>query len=212
MLFLLSPTKTLDTSPLSRAAAAATHIPDASFPSPFDDDTAHLAATVKALSKAKLKGLLAVSDSLAALNYERFQAFAGAASKPAALSYAGPAFKGLDAASLTAEQLRTLHAQTLIVSGLYGFRRGLQPVAPYRLCFNTKLAVPGRAGEGASSNLYEFWGDRLAEHVVDQLSGMSGEKILVNCASDEYSAGVLRGDVLQEVRHRLRRPSAASND
>eukprot|EP00729_Bicosta_minor_P025246 gene25246-6403_t len=64
-------------------------------------------------SKAELKKLLAVSDQLAQLNFDRMKAFVGnpaavtepilGSFKQASLAYDGPAFKGLDAASLSPE-------------------------------------------------------------------------------------------------------------
>ncbi|KAL4157642.1 hypothetical protein PRNP1_006659 [Phytophthora ramorum] len=102
--YVLSPAKTLDLS--------APRISQCSQPRLLSD--AHeLIAQLRTLPQAKVKSLLGVSDSLAKLNLDRFQAFdeseaATQAVKPseaplkqAALAFNGPAYQGLAAHNLS---------------------------------------------------------------------------------------------------------------
>ena len=64
---VLSPAKTLDESPCPERMSGSDH--------PFAGRTATLLDACKQLSKAQLKGLMGLSDALAKLNFDRFQAF-----------------------------------------------------------------------------------------------------------------------------------------
>ncbi len=67
MLMVISPAKSLDfTAPPADAPASMPILAH---------DTAELAKTTRRLRKADLKRLMGISDKLALLNYERFQAF-----------------------------------------------------------------------------------------------------------------------------------------
>ena len=71
-----------------------------------------------------------------------------------------------------------------ILSGFYGVLAPRDGVVPYRLEMQAKLALPAQRGHGATSNLYEYWGDTLAHHVAQQFD------VVVNVASVEYAKAV----------------------
>lgn len=180
MLVLLSPAKNLDFSPIMH--------PPATRPV-LIEETAKLAVTARRQSRAKLKALMGISDALADLNHARFQAFDadiapdGEGTLPAALAFAGDVYRGLDARSLKAADLKWAQDRLRILSGLYGVLRPLDAIQPYRLEMGTKLAT--RRGE----DLYDFWGKRIANQLDADLEGHKA-RVIVNLASNEYFKSV----------------------
>lgn len=179
VLVLLSPTKTLNFEPI--AGSIARNLPSLSKPL-FGDKTSQLVKIMQSHSKAQLKKLLGVSENLAQLNYSRFADWSRAESKQAALAYSGPAFQGLNAASLDAKAWQRLQERLVILSGLYGVARGNDKIKPYRLCMGTKLVGPND-----EANLYSFWRETITAQV---LQSVCKGGLVVNCASQEYSKAV----------------------
>lgn len=177
MLIVLSPAKRLDFS--EPPVAVKPTLPRLS------EDTASLAKTAKRQTKADLRRLMGISDDLARLNRERFQAFDPESQDgtPAALAFAGDVYQGLDARSLDAEALTFAQDRIRILSGLYGLLRPLDRIQPYRLEMGTRLKT--RRG----SSLYDFWGDRLSKQLNTDAEGHT-DPTLVNLASQEYFGAV----------------------
>lgn len=177
MLILLSPAKSLDFSDPQPAAPRT--------PARLRADLAELAAVTRGLSRADLRGLMDISEALAELNHARFQTFDpghGAAGKQAILAFNGDVYQGLDAGSLSLDDLAFAQDRLRILSGLYGLLRPLDAIQPYRLEMGTRLATPrGRT-------LYEFWGARIAEALNSDLGGRDG--VVINLASQEYFGAV----------------------
>lgn len=174
MLILLSPAKQLDFSERG-------HAPTATEPA-LMTRTRELSKTTAKLTSAKLKSLMGLSDDLADLNRERFKAFDPDArdGRPAAMVFNGEVYRGLDAPSLSAEDLQWAQQRLRILSGLYGVLRPLDQIQPYRLEMGTRLATR------KASNLYEFWGEDIADTLKADLSGHASQTV-VNLASNEYS-------------------------
>ena len=109
-------------------------------------------------SPAQVAQLMDLSDSLAALNVARYQAwsprFTASNSKQAVLAFNGDVYDGLAAKTLEPADLDWAQEHLCILSGLYGVLRPLDRMQPYRLEMGTALAV------GRRSNLYQFWGTR----------------------------------------------------
>jgi uncharacterized protein len=179
MLILLSPAKNLDYSPpetpLPRTAARLT------------GDIANLAKVTRKLSRAKIAKLMHLSDKLADLNWHRFQAFDpaldGEDTLQAALAFNGDVYQGLDARSLSKDDLDWAQDHVRILSGLYGVLRPLDAIAPYRLEMGTRLKT------GRGDSLYDFWGSRLSKSLNDDLP-KGPERVVVNLASTEYFGAV----------------------
>jgi cytoplasmic iron level regulating protein YaaA (DUF328/UPF0246 family) len=174
MLTLLSPAKSLDWSPA----------PDVTPSTPrLSDDFGVLMRQCKRLKPADLKGMMKLSDSLAKLNHERFQAMTGQPDpqrdRPAALAFSGDVYQGLDARSLSAEALEWAQDRIAILSGLYGVLRPLDLIEPYRLEMGTRLKT--RRGE----SLYDFWGDRVSRALSAQLQSHA-DPTVIDLASGEY--------------------------
>lgn len=180
MIFLLSPAKTLDMSPPPEGHALTEPV--------YKEAALQLADRLRLLSKPQLKKLLEVSDNLAALNHERYSAFENQPSKAAALAFNGDAYIGLDASSLSKEDLEWGQRHLRILSGLYGTLRPLDSMQPYRLNMGTKFQTAD------FKNLYEFWSEKVAAEVGRALEAERAEgakeMILVNAASSEYFKAV----------------------
>ena len=181
MLVVLSPAKKLDeTSPL---------VTDVTTQPALLPDTLALMQTARGLSRGELKSLMHISDNLAELNFQRFQDFStpftSDNARPAAQMFAGDVYLGLDAGSLTPEDLQWSQAHLRILSGLYGVLRPLDLMQPYRLEMGTRLATErGR-------DLYAFWGERIGEAIAEELAEHS-DPTLLNLASNEYFKSVAK--------------------
>lgn len=139
----------------------------------------------KVLKKKKPKQLMElmdISDKLADLNWQRNQERNVAEinidnARPAIYAFNGDVYIGLDAYSLSEDQINVLQNKLRILSGLYGLLKPLDLMQPYRLEMGTKLAI------GKNKNLYEFWKNTLTKQLNSELE--KGE-LFVNLASNEY--------------------------
>ncbi|HNK18928.1 MAG TPA: peroxide stress protein YaaA, partial [Piscinibacter sp.] len=184
MLFLLSPAKRLDyESPVAPEVAALATTPARM------KEAAELIAVMRAKTPLQVARLMDLSDELAALNVARYAAWStrntAGNSRPAVLAFAGDVYEGLQAETLTLDELAWAQQHLVILSGLYGQLRPLDKLQPYRLEMGTAVATErGR-------NLYDFWGDRIAEHLNRLQRGERAPRV-VNLASQEYSRAALR--------------------
>ena len=121
MLILLSPAKNLNFDPAPGAPAPTKPA--------LLKDASELAAVAKKLSKAQIKRLMSISDKLAELNHERFQALRADGksngAKQAALAFNGDVYLGLDAGVTVITVLITLVAGLMIGNLLIAPRRNL---------------------------------------------------------------------------------------
>jgi cytoplasmic iron level regulating protein YaaA (DUF328/UPF0246 family) len=179
MLVVLSPAKALDFS-VGPAFAPLTS-PE------LADDTAELAKTAKKLKVADLRRLMSLSDALAQLNRERFQALDTTSEEglQAAFAFNGDVYAGLQARTLDRKSLAWAQDHVRILSGLYGLLRPMDAIQPYRLEMGTRL----KTKRGAS--LYDFWGERIAQSLNAAARGHK-DPTLINCASTEYFGAVDR--------------------
>lgn len=179
MLALLSPAKTLDFSPAGK---------DLPLTRPaLKKDIALLMRRCKALEVAELRRLMKLSQPLAELNHQRFQAmsprFTPGNSKAALLAFQGDVYRKLDAATLSRPDLLWAQDHLRILSGFYGLLRPLDLMQPYRLEMGSRLSTE-RGG-----NLYAFWGNRLAD-AINAEHKKRPIKAVLNLASKEYIQAV----------------------
>ena len=91
---------------------------------------------------------------LSKLNFDRFQDFNTPFSldnaKQALLAFKGDVYNGIDAPSLSVNDLEFAQKNVRILSGLYGVLRPLDLIQPYRLEMGTKLE------NTQGKNLYEY--------------------------------------------------------
>ncbi|WP_306574355.1 peroxide stress protein YaaA [Oligella urethralis] len=186
MLFLLSPAKKLDyDSPLAA---------DYEFEQPlFVAQATELIEVLKTKSEQEIADLMKLSDSLASLNVERYQAwepsFDQSNSRQAILAFNGDVYEGLEASTLNQKQLAWTNQHVVILSGLYGVLRPLDLMRPYRLEMGTRLATE------RGKNLYEFWDGQIADYLNERL-GEQKNPLVINLASEEYFKAVKK-DVLK---------------
>lgn len=151
--------------------------------------TKELSAATRKLSKSQIARMMGISDKLAELNYERFQAFDGdnkaKGLKQAALAFAGDVYLGLDANTLSTDDLRFAHDHLRILSGMYGLLRALDGIQPYRLEMGTKLKT------ARGSDLYAFWSDLIAKE-LDKSVKAHTDKTVVILSSNEYAKAIDR--------------------
>ena len=179
MLILLSPAKLLDFK--SRSHIARTTQPQ------FLDQSARLVATMREKTAGELRSMMGISTDVAELNVDRFSAWTGRTTrrngKQAILAFMGDVYRSFDAQSLSARSLAYVQKHVRILSGLYGILRPLDLIEPYRL--EMGLSVDSLK-EG---NLYKFWGNQITRTINEDLGDTQGQ-VVVNLASDEYSAAV----------------------
>ena len=179
MLIVLSPSKALDFAAAPESAPLSTP--------QLADQTAELAKSTRRLTAPDLKRLMSLSDNLAKLNRERFQAFDAASDEglQAAFAFNGDVYMGLKARELDKKSLAWAQANVRILSGLYGVLRPLDAIQPYRLEMGVKIKT--RRGQ----SLYDFWGPKVAETLDAALVGHR-QRVVINCASQEYFGAVDR--------------------
>lgn len=175
MLAVISPAKTLD---------LATPVPSVAATEPvFLDRAAKLAHAAAKLKPSALRKLMHISEPLADLNAARFKAFAvpftADNARPALYTFDGDVYAGLAGPTMDVGAVAFAQGHVRILSGLYGVLRPLDLMQAYRLEMGIKLKV-GRTG-----TLYDFWGDRIARTLADELGGHD-DPTLVNLASVEY--------------------------
>ena len=181
MLFLLSPAKSLDyeTPP---------HITRHSLPL-FTPQSAQLIDVLKTKTPQQISTLMKLSDTLSGLNAVRYQEwspkFTGANSKQAVLAFNGNVYEGLNAQTLTDQQLDWAQDHLCILSGLYGVLRPLDWMQPYRLEMGTTLATP------KGTNLYQFWDAQISDY-LNTRAAADTSPVIVNLASQEYFKAVDR--------------------
>jgi cytoplasmic iron level regulating protein YaaA (DUF328/UPF0246 family) len=188
MLIVISPAKKLDYS--SPVAAKNYSQPQ------LLDHSAELLQGLKKLSPQDVCALMGLSDNLGALNYERFQAwdrpFTEDNAKPAILAFKGDVYQGLDADSMTDEQLDWAQDHLRILSGLYGLLRPMDLMQPYRLEMGTKFA------NQRGKDLYQFWGNIITDEINSLLSNAK-TPVLLNLASNEYFKSVQQKNIAGRV-------------
>ena len=181
MLFLLSPAKSLD---------YATPLGDIPHTQPqFKTQSQALIEVLRTQSPQQLASLMDLSDALAALNVARYAAWSPRSTlrnaRPAVLAFNGDVYEGLQARTLPVADLEWAQQHVAILSGLYGVLRPLDLLQPYRLEMGTRLETP------QGSNLYQFWGSTLAQH-LNQCLRADTSPVVVNLASQEYFKAVDR--------------------
>ena len=167
MLIVLSPAKALDFT--AAPPAVAMTAPQ------LCDHTAELAKVTRKLRVIDLKRMMDLSDNLAKLNRERFQAFQPDSEDglQAAFAFNGDVYLGLRARELDRKGLACGKDHVRILSGLFGVLRPLDTIQPYRLERGARI----RTKRGMS--LYDFWGPRVAGALDLAMAGHK-ERTVVN--------------------------------
>lgn len=183
MIFVISPAKALDFDTPSTTDRFSQ--PD------YLAEASKLISILRSFSPIQIAKLMSLSDPLAALNVARYESwsppFSASNAKQAVLAFDGDVYAGLDASSLSGEDLAWAQSHLRILSGLYGLLRPLDLMQAYRLEMGSRLA------NDEGKNLYAFWGDTLTEGlntILDAEREAGEAPVLVNLASEEYFKAV----------------------
>lgn len=188
MLTVVSPAKTLDYE---------SALPTDEFTRPAHIKRSKLLINrLRDFSALDLAELQHVSGKIAELNFERNHAwktpFNLNNSRQALFAFKGDVYTGLDAYSMSQQNIRFAQDHLRILSGLYGLLRPLDLMKPYRLEMGTRLST----AEG--SNLYEFWDMQITDAINRQLRAIKS-KTLINLASNEYFKAVKSKNVRAQI-------------
>jgi cytoplasmic iron level regulating protein YaaA (DUF328/UPF0246 family) len=160
------------------------------------DHSEKLIDAARKLTRSKLAKIMNISDAIADLNYERYRDFSLpftlANARQAVFAFKGDTYVGLDAETLSEDDLAYAQDHFRILSGLYGILRPLDLIQPYRLEMGCSIKVPYR------KNLYDFWNGMLTKGLNDLLKEQ-GSNVVVNCASNEYFKSIKEKDLNARV-------------
>ncbi len=188
MITIISPAKTLDYKSDTKIKTYTQPI--------FIDKSRILLNELRKLNPGDIESLMKVNHELAVLNFERFLAwktpFNLENAKQALLTFKGQVYIGLDAKSLSEDDLLFAQNHLRILSGFYGILKPLDLMQAYRLEMGISLKNP----EG--KNLYEFWGDSITKAINNELMGHK-YKVLINLASNEYYKTIKPKDTKGEI-------------
>lgn len=191
MKILISPAKSIDTTidiqvPVTTTAA-------------FLKEADYLMGKLSKLSTEKLMKLMHVSKDIAEMNVHRNTNWKQPITpteeiKPAVTVFTGEVYRGLDAASFSADDFIYANEHLRILSGLYGLLRPLDLMYPYRLEMGTKWNITPK-----TKNLYEYWDLKLNKLLSSE---MTKEDVIVNLASTEYFKAIQS----KKIKHRIITP------
>jgi cytoplasmic iron level regulating protein YaaA (DUF328/UPF0246 family) len=191
MKILISPAKSIDTTidiqvPVTTTAA-------------FLKEADYLMGKLSKLSTEKLMKLMHVSKDIAEMNVHRNTNWKQPITpteeiKPAVTVFTGEVYRGLDAASFSADDFIYANEHLRILSGLYGLLRPLDLMYPYRLEMGTKWNITPK-----TKNLYEYWDLKLNKLLSSEITK---EDVIVNLASTEYFKAIQS----KKIKHRIITP------
>lgn len=153
------------------------------------EDSLILQNEMKRYTVKDLEKLMGISEDLAELNYKRFQEIENAKEYPSLFLFKGDVFRGIDAETLSPQEVEYLNNHLRILSGLYGVLRPLDRIKPYRL----EMGIRHKNERGKT--LYEFWGTKV-KHLLEK---DCKDNILINLASQEYSRAIRQNEINLDV-------------
>jgi cytoplasmic iron level regulating protein YaaA (DUF328/UPF0246 family) len=173
MLLVLSPSKSLELSKPIDCSIASQPL--------FDTDKKPVVDMLKKMKSQKITETFSLSEKLATLNFERYQALGSRENvknaRQAIFTFDGEVYLGFDAYSLDKKKFTYTQDNVRILSGLYGVLKPFDLMEPYRLEMGSKVSI------GKNKNLYVFWSDKVTQSINDDLKSSTH---LLNLASQEY--------------------------
>lgn len=176
MLILLSPAKIQNFKPQNQVQENTQPV--------YLKEAEKIIGALKTYSIQELAGLIQVNAKIAEQNADRFfhwhTPFTPDNAKQALWVYNGEVFRGLDAGSMSKQEIDYAQEHLRILSGLYGVLRPLDLIQPYRLDVSNQLSPEfGR-------DLYDFWKERISREVRKTLDKTEKPGIILNLMSNEY--------------------------
>lgn len=151
-----------------------------------------LLQAIKSYSAQELEKILGVSKNLAQLNFDRYKNFETAEQKEAFYAYDGDVYKNIQRSNLHKKQIDYISKHLRIISGLYGVLKAFDDIKPYRLEMSAKLPIVAPKG------LHIFWQNIITDFLQEDLQYFN-KKIILNLASNEYSAAINRKKLDAEI-------------
>ena len=143
----------------------------------FLKDAEKIMQWMQTLSLTEAKTLWGCNDTLAEMNFRRFQEMdLYKRLTPAILSYEGIQYQYMAPAVFETGMLTYIQEHLRILSGFYGVLKPMDGVTPYR------LEMQAKAKAGGKRDLYEFWGERIYQQIIED-----DDRVIINLASKEYS-------------------------
>ncbi len=148
----------------------------------FKKEADQLAKELALMSSQELGSMMHVSEGIAQLNSARYRNWnkGTGSEKRAIFQFEGDVFKHLNVRQFNDQQINYMNENLRILSGIYGLLRPSDEMSPYRLEMGTKHNFNG------TKNLYEFWGDKIAKKINEELES----SLLFNLASEEYFSSI----------------------
>ncbi len=185
MLIVISPAKTLDFD-------AKVLVENYSLPS-FIDHAENLVNEMRKLQVNEIGQLMGISHNLAQLNFERFltwhSPFTPQNARQAIFVFRGEVYRGIDIDTWKSEAVLESQSYLRILSGMYGLLRPLDLIQAYRLEMGTALKT------AKAKNLYEYWGNKITHQLNEDMKYSTGEKVLINLASNEYFKSISKKEL-----------------
>eukprot|EP01063_Lacrimia_lanifica_P036286 TRINITY_DN7152_c0_g1_i1.p3 TRINITY_DN7152_c0_g1~~TRINITY_DN7152_c0_g1_i1.p3 ORF type:complete len:318 (+),score=144.80 TRINITY_DN7152_c0_g1_i1:1175-2128(+) len=153
----------------------------------FPKTTQKLLKEMLTLEAPQLAKVLEISAALAKENRERYINWDKADAAPAAVAFDGPAYKGLQAGTLSEEEVEYLQKHLRIVDPLHGMLRPLDAIKPYRLEMKTKKL---ELLSGTKGGLAKYWSEELTKSLIadlDEQEAPEAQRFILDVASQEYS-------------------------
>ncbi len=142
----------------------------------FLDQTEEILKWLRSQSPDNLQKLWGCNDKIAQQNFQRIKEMDLRKNlTPAILSYEGIAYQYMAPAVFENSSFDYVQEHLRILSGFYGVLKPMDGVTPYR------LEMQAKAGINDKKDLYDLWGSRLYDEVIDD------SHVIINLASKEYS-------------------------
>ncbi|MDO4437953.1 MAG: peroxide stress protein YaaA [Eubacteriales bacterium] len=152
----------------------------------FVEEAGKIKDRLKAMSREELKKLWKCSDELTDQNIERLKSMELHSNLSAAISsYEGIQYQYMSPRTLESDALTYLDKHLRIISGFYGIVSPFDGVREYRLEMQALLKFEDK------KNLYDFWGSRICDYIIEEDLKSDEDEVIINLASEEYSKAVL---------------------
>lgn len=149
----------------------------------FPSKTDQIRKIMSHLTKGDMQKLWSVSDKIADKSYGWLESWGDLDQAPAIYAYQGDTYKGLEAETLSPDDLAAAQKQLRILSGFYGLLRPFDTIKAYRLEMKTALPMPN------DETLAQYWQQDIAQALQEDIDATQAEAV-INLASQEYAKAV----------------------
>ncbi len=150
----------------------------------FTEEAMDIWKELRGMMPGDLQILMKINDKLADDSFDRIQHMKFDMGGTSAIeTYDGIQYKYMNPQTFSEEGKVFAQNHLRVLSGLYGVVKPYDSIYEYRLEMLTKLSVENSTTGEKSKNLYDFWGKKLHDQLINELQG---EKVILNLASDEY--------------------------